>query len=70
MTVNNKVTNMSASAKTTHVRAAKTAPRRISRLGRKLEQARGGEWPGPKVLDEALGSLERELAKLTEVVNP
>lgn len=48
-------------SETTHIRAHKPAPRRINKLGKKLAADRGGKWPQPEVIDQALDALEEKL---------
>jgi hypothetical protein len=48
-------------SETTHVRAPESAPKRITKLGQKLERARGGRWPQAAVVDEALKTLETKV---------
>jgi hypothetical protein len=46
---------------TTHVRAPKSARKRIAKLGKTLAKS-GGEWKSPAVVSRALDALERELS--------
>jgi len=46
---------------TTHIRAPKSARKRIAKLGKALAKG-GGEWKSPAVVSKALDALERELA--------
>lgn len=58
---------MSQTANTqTHVRATKSAAKRISRIGKKLAGLVGGSWGQAAVVDKALDTLEKELAKPAE----
>lgn len=53
---------MASQNETTHVRAPKSARKRIAKLGKKLAEA-GGKWESPAVISRALDALDRELAE-------
>lgn len=51
---------MATQSDTTHIRAPKSARKRIAKLGKALAKT-GGEWKSPAVVSRALDALEREL---------
>jgi len=66
--VNAKVTQVTSIANTqTHVRATKTAARRIEKLAKRLAKSVGGTWGQATVVDKALDTLEEKLANPTEL---
>jgi hypothetical protein len=56
---------MASQSDTTHIRAPKSARKRIVKLGKALAKS-GGEWKSPAVVDRALSALERELSAQPE----
>lgn len=53
---------MASNNETTHIRAPKSARKRIAKLGKTLAATVGGDWKSPAVVDRALDCLERNVA--------